>query len=352
MNAFFESILNGIFSIVHNYGWTIVVFTVLVRLVLMPLDYRSRKGMRKMSALSAQQAVLQKKYANDKDKLNRKLSELYKKEGVSPLSGCVPILIQWPILIIMFGAMRSMTNNQTLMQVFQYLAHPETTPTLDSWLWIKNIWQPDSLFAPIIPSANTLNIIPWDVWKSVFEKLSEVDQAAVIKAVTDLGKVVDFTTEAAGKATVTNLMEALAQLPAYTTAMQPISSTWNNVNVFLFSFTVYKDYNGLLILPALAALTQVAMNKLNPAQTGQTMDAGKDSAQAAAQASTGKMMQIFFPLLSVWFCLSSNAGFAIYWVTSNIAMGVMTIVMNKFLDKQDAEGKNKKIQATTGGSVR
>ena len=343
------SILNGIFSVVHNYGWTIVVFTVLIRLVLMPLDYKSRKSMRKMSTISAQTTALQKKYANDKDKLNRKMSELYKKEGVNPLSGCIPMLIQWPILIIMFNAMRSMTNDQTLNQVFQYLIHPDVIPAMDSWMWIKNIWQPDSLFASIVPNSQSLNMIGWDVWKAAFERLSEVDQGTVRATVEALGGVIDWTTEAAGKASVNYLMQALTLTPAYEMAIQPISSAWNNVNVFVFHFTVYKNYNGLLILPALAALTQVAMNKLNPAQTGQTMDAQQDS----AQASTGKMMQIFFPLLSVWFCLTSNAGFALYWVTSNIVMGAMTIMMNKYLDKKDASGTGTKpVKPIAGNSIK
>ena len=355
MNAFFVSILNGIHSVVHNYGWTIVVFTVLIRLVLMPLDYRSRKSMRKMSTISAQTAALQKKYANDKDKLNRKMSELYKKEGVNPLSGCIPMLIQWPILIIMFNAMRSMTNDQTLNQVFQYLAHPDAVAnieslSLDSWMWIKNIWQPDSLFASIIPDSRSLSIIGWDVWKAAFERLSEIDQGTIRATVEALGGVIDWTTEAAGKASVQYLIDALAKTSTYSMAIEPISSAWNNVNVFVFHFTVFKHYNGLLILPALAALTQVAMNKLNPAQTGQTtMDPQRD----AAQASTGKMMQIFFPLLSVWFCLTSNAGFALYWVTSNVVMGVMTIMMNKYLNKKDASGTGTKpVKTPVGTSIK
>ena len=72
MNAFFLSILNGIQSIVNNYGWTIVVFTVLIRLVLMPLDYKSRKGMRKMSAIQPKLNELQRKYGNDKQKFQQK----------------------------------------------------------------------------------------------------------------------------------------------------------------------------------------------------------------------------------------------------------------------------------------
>ena len=346
MNAFFLSILNGIQSVVNNYGWTIVVFTVLVRLVLMPLDYKSRKSMRKMSSLSAKQAELQKKYGNDKEKLNRKLGELYKKEGVSPLSGCVPMLLQWPILIIMFGAMREMTNTQTVNQVFQYLIHPNTVPAMDSWLWIKNIWQPDTPFASVVPSATTLNMVGLDVWRNVFNGLAPEAQTAVTAIVQGVGGTLDF----ADKTTITSIITALQTTPAYESCMQTVHG-WTNVNVLLFNFSVYVKWNGLLILPTLAAVTQLLMNKLNPAQTNAAAPAGEQNAQ---QQSTGKFMMVLFPLMSVYFCLISNAGFAIYWVTSNIVMGAMTVLMNKYLEKKDARDPDwdKKKRVSSEGSVK
>ena len=72
MTGIFESILNWIYSLIGNYGWSVIVFTLLVRLVLLPLDFKSRKSMRRMTKLQPQIAKLQKKYANDKEKLQRK----------------------------------------------------------------------------------------------------------------------------------------------------------------------------------------------------------------------------------------------------------------------------------------
>ena len=67
MNDFLVAILNGINSVIHNYGWSMVVFTLLIKLILLPLDYKSRKSMRRMTRLQPQVAKLQKKYANDKE---------------------------------------------------------------------------------------------------------------------------------------------------------------------------------------------------------------------------------------------------------------------------------------------
>ena len=79
MNEFLYNILAWINSWVGSWGWSMVVFTVMIRLVLTPLDIKSRVSMRKTTKLQPQLQVLQKKYANDKEKLNAKTAELYKK---------------------------------------------------------------------------------------------------------------------------------------------------------------------------------------------------------------------------------------------------------------------------------
>ena len=117
MNEFLAGIIKGISGIVGNYGWAMIIFTILVRLVLTPFDVKSRVGMRRMTAVQPKVVVLQKKYANDKDKLNAKTAELYKKEKVNPLTSCLPLLLTWPILIAVFAAMRMVANEMMVDQV-------------------------------------------------------------------------------------------------------------------------------------------------------------------------------------------------------------------------------------------
>ena len=93
INSLFVSALNWIYSWVGNYGWSVVVFTLMIRLLVLPLDVKSRRGMRNMTRVQPKVAALQKKYANDKEKLNTKMMELYRKEHVSPTAGCLPMLL-------------------------------------------------------------------------------------------------------------------------------------------------------------------------------------------------------------------------------------------------------------------
>ena len=123
MNDFLFGILQWINGWIGSYGWAMVVFTVLIRLVLTPLDIKSRVSMRKTAKLQPQMQALQKKYANDKEKLNQKTAELYKKEHVNPLSSCLPLLLTWPILIAVFGAMRTAANFELLEQITDLLTY-------------------------------------------------------------------------------------------------------------------------------------------------------------------------------------------------------------------------------------
>ncbi|MBO5502415.1 MAG: YidC/Oxa1 family membrane protein insertase, partial [Clostridia bacterium] len=144
MTQFFANILTGINSLVGNYGWSMVIFTVLIKLLISPLDYKSRKGMRRTQLIQPEIAKLQKKYANDKDKMNQKMAELYRKENISPMSGCLPMLISMPLLFIMFAAMRNVANMELAKQAIDLLV--SGVQTNESWLWIQNIWMPDSPF--------------------------------------------------------------------------------------------------------------------------------------------------------------------------------------------------------------
>ena len=113
INGFFISILQGIHSFVGNYGWSVVLFTLLIRFVLLPLDIKQRKSMRAMQRIQPMQMELQRKYGRDQEKYNKKLQELYRKENVKPLAGCLPMLISLPLLFIMFSAMRNLASEQS-----------------------------------------------------------------------------------------------------------------------------------------------------------------------------------------------------------------------------------------------
>ena len=338
-------ILVGINHVVGNYGVAIIIFTFLMRMVCMPFDYRSRKGMRKMSVIQAKLNEIQRKYANDKQKLQQKQAELMRKEGYNPLSGCLPLLLTWPLMIAMFTAMRTIANEQLALQAFRYLAgETEIVSAAERFLWVKNIWMADSLFTPIAPNADALKLLSADVWQKAYSLLSEGQLQAVAQSIASVSETaLDFSANAY-QASVNNVIAALNQMPAYVDAVQAISG-WNGIRFLIVSITLYKNYNGLLLLPVLAGVAQVLQYKYNPQMNDQSQ-----TQNANGQAnSMSNFMKYFFPVLSVFWCLTSNAGFAVYWVSSTVIMWVQSVVITKILEKQD----EKKAQSVAGeGSVK
>ena len=114
-----------------SYGWAIVVFSIFSQLIMLPLTIKQNKSMQIMKLLGPEQQKLQKKYANNKEKLNEELMRLYKKNNYSPMSGCLPLLIQFPIIIGLFGVMR---------EPVPYVFNAEEFATVSqSFLWINDL---------------------------------------------------------------------------------------------------------------------------------------------------------------------------------------------------------------------
>ena len=322
MNDFLFNILAWIQSWVGSWGWAMVVFTVMIRLVLTPLDIKSRVSMRKTTKLQPQLQALQKKYANDKEKLNAKTAELYKKEHINPLSSCLPLLLTWPILIAVFGAMRMAANKELLIQLTSILNNE--IPTLERWLWIKNLWMPDSLFATSLPVESTLRqITDTNLWVEWFNTLDQNSLPVLIK---DLGLTAESFSQANLSATIQQILAAMQNNAAYVDAVS-VKAGWT-FNLLITQFSLVNEFNGWLLLPVLSAVSQIAMTKI--------MSTGQQPAAQGQGAGTGKFMQYFFPLFSLVICLSYSAAFALYWVAGNLVSMGQTFAINKYLDKKEA----------------
>lgn len=112
--------LDAINGITHNYGWSMLVLALVVRIALMPLFLQQFKSMKEMQALAPYLKRLQAKHKNDRAKLQEQTMALYREHGVNPLGGCLPLLAQMPILFAVYSAI-SMHNDQ-----FKHA----------TWLWI------------------------------------------------------------------------------------------------------------------------------------------------------------------------------------------------------------------------
>mgnify|MGYP000109238427 FL=1 len=107
LKQFLALLLTTTDKYVGNFGVSIIIVTILIKIALLPLTLKQDKSMKEMKKIQPELEKLKEKYANDKQMLNIKTMELYKEHKVNPLGGCLPLLLQLPILFALFGVLRN-----------------------------------------------------------------------------------------------------------------------------------------------------------------------------------------------------------------------------------------------------
>lgn len=160
--AIVEQVLVFLYGFAHNYGLAIILLTIIIRALMYPLMQKQMTSMMETQRIQPLMQDIQRKYKNDKEKMNQELMRLYKEHNVNPMGGCLPLLIQMPILILFFQVLRE----------FKYL-DPVTDKVAGGFLWIQNevLYQgemvaglaaPDKLFGSITFSGTEyfIGILP------------------------------------------------------------------------------------------------------------------------------------------------------------------------------------------------
>ena len=132
-----ENILKWALTLLHkiipNYGVNIIILTIILKILINPLTKKSMESSAKMSAMGPQIEEIKKKYENNPERLNKETAELYKKEGINPMGGCLPMLVQFPILIAFYGLLNKNFELRGAMFIpgwIMDLSQPETIYTL------------------------------------------------------------------------------------------------------------------------------------------------------------------------------------------------------------------------------
>ncbi len=145
--ALFNALVSGMqwvmqffYNITHSYGLAIILLTIVVRVVIMPLYHGQLRYMRKMQELQPEMKRLQEKYKKDPQRLNQEMMDLYKRVGTNPLAGCIPMIVQLPILYALFAG----------LEHFPYIGSK-------AFLWLPSLSLPDPYYIlPVIVAGTTL----------------------------------------------------------------------------------------------------------------------------------------------------------------------------------------------------
>jgi YidC/Oxa1 family membrane protein insertase len=285
--AIWQSLLNGlgwcmaqVYNVIPNYALTIIVVTVIIRLLLLPFGFKQIKSMQHMQALQPKIKEIQRKYKSNKPKQQEETTKLYKEAGVNPLGGCLPMLLTLPFLFAMYAVIRPpvlSSNADASGQVASYTVVNNHLPT-DS-----------TLFFDVVEHQN-------------LEMLSVNLQCALATAGTT---VVEKDSKK---------QPIVEGKPILSSGNQPIASNPTSRSTLDCGTKKFPDaipYVVLLLLMlGTAVYQQRQMTKANP-----------QSAQAGPNAAIMK----FMPLLYVVWGFAFPAGLIVYWTTANgIQIGQQT----------------------------
>ena len=281
----FGYLLNVINDFVGNYGIAIILFTVIIKLIMIPLSIKQQKTMKKSTKLQEEMKVLQFKYKNDPEKLNREMMDLYKKENMSPFSGCLSSIFQFILLISIFYMVRFPLT---------YMEKIDKTQ-LDTYVQqMKN----DGM--------------------TVSEAYSEID----------IIRELDYLKEKFPEDENLNKINLNMQFCGLDLSKIPQQN--------LGDWTVY-------IIPILyiistfvsMRITTSMQNKTNKKDDVIDITDNKDGKEEEknemeeAMAQSNKMMSWMMPIMSVSISLVAPLGLALYWLVNNIVMIGERLILNK-----------------------
>ena len=141
-------ILKALYGFLGNYALTIILFTIIIRLIILPLYAAQMRSTQQMSEIQPLVKEIQTKYANDRETMGMKMQELYQEHKIRPAMGCLPLLIQLPIIWGLFALLRT---------PLQYLGDNSTMVLAvhEPFLWVNDLCQPDPIILPIIAGIAT-----------------------------------------------------------------------------------------------------------------------------------------------------------------------------------------------------
>lgn len=306
INAIYN-FFNGTFGI-ESIGITIIVFTILVRVLMLPLAIKQQKSQQEMQRIQPELKKLQDKYKDKKDqatqqKYQQEMQELYKEHGVNPFGGCLPILVQMPIIFSLFAVLRNIPAYITSIK--------------DVYLGIIGSVQGVEGFADKMTQLNVRDLTA----ERVTALVNNFD-------VTNNDLVIDLMAQFSPEHW-TKFGELFSSASK---SFEPMVNELGRINEFLtinLAATPELMSVGILI-PILCFVAQILVTKTMSART---QTAGNDQA-----AQTQKTMTYMMPIITVFFVMQMPAGLGVYWLTSNVFQLVQQIVINKYVishPKQD-----------------
>lgn len=335
-------LLKSLSNMVGNYGLGIILLTVVIRLAMWPLGVSQQRSMKMMQTLQPKLKAIQDRYKNDPQTMQRKMMEFYKEHKFNPMSGCFPLLLQMPIFILLYSALMSPQFIQ-LAGNSEFLFVKGLNETLHSTAGISNDGVMGVSKYDTFSLGKTAKVyLPKEVIDNV--KVEKPNNALEVQGDIVPGEPIDL------KISLDSLDLKFSQLDQIQKAEVMVSNVQNRENekvefirkggilaASLPSKAVKSAFHfDVLILIALFGLTMVATQKI---MMSTTKNQQQDPTQEALQKSMGTFMPIM--IMATFVFIPIPAGVLLYLISSNVIQVVQTVVINKQLDLEETNKKQK-----------
>ena len=308
----FGYLLDWLYQLSGSYGFALIVFSVVVQLVMLPMTAKSKKSMMKMSRLQPQMQEIQRRYADDPQRQNQALQNLYKEEGVSMGGGCLWSLLPMLIILPLYTVVR---------QPIVYMLH-ESLEVAEQIIAVLQSAAPEAF------SAN-----------SYYHQIT----AAQLLSQPEYSEVVKAAIPALSEATLAGINFSflginLGAIPSF--------------NVFAASFWCWPQV-GLFLLALLSAGNQVVTmwisQKMNDSLvTNKDGIQDEETAKKSQTAQTNKVMMLTMPLMMLWIGFTVPASLSLYWFVGGVVRTVEDVILNKryrtIYDAEDAERLKRRLE--------
>lgn len=281
----FGYLLQFLYTLVNNYGLAIILFTLIIKLLLLPLSIKQQKTMKKSSELQEKVKVMQFKYKNDPEKLNKEMMNLYKIENVSPFSGCLTSIIQMLLLLSIFYLVRSP------------LTFMEKIPQENINTYIQQLKDEGKVISNVYPEIDLIRETELLKEKNPEDQFIEKTNIKMNFLGLDLSKIPQ------------------QNMTDYTVYIIPVLYILSSfVSIRITTAKQQKD-------------KEDKKSKNIDGNTGKEIEEENNEMDAVMQ--TNKMMSWFVPIMSISIAFIAPLGLALYWLISNILMIAERLIIDK-----------------------
>ncbi|MDD3346073.1 membrane protein insertase YidC [Oscillibacter sp.] len=301
----FAWLVRVFYNLTGSYGIAIILFTLVIKLLMLPFQMKSKKSMMRMSRMSGRMQEIQKKYANNQTKMGEEMQKLYAEEGVNPMSGCLWSFLPLPILIALYSIIRQpvthfmMLSEQAMYGIINHLA--------DAGASVSTIVKVAEDGAMELGKTGLPQLLPYGQINLVKEITSQMPEYG---------------------ASVDGWMNLNYNFLGLDLTANPSTGFGN----FAFSWAVI----GLILIPILAGLSQLVLSMITMKQQPQ---------QEGPAARSTKSMMYMMPLMSVYIAFVMPAALGIYWIAQSVFSLIQEVVLGKIFNKKLEEEENARYEA-------